>query len=1191
VPLRLAEVPLKGLNLIEASAGTGKTHTITGLYLRLLLERELPVNAILVVTYTKAATAELKARIRETLSALRCALSTGSAEDALIQALIERCADRGQAVRILYRALHGFDEAAIFTIHGFCQRVLTEYAFESASPLGRELSGDDSELLQEVGEDFWRREVASATRLWAEYLCCVAPVRGGPGPLLGLIETFVGKPYLSIQAPATGTDMATLEAAFECAHRAARTAWVSGTGQIRELVLESKGLNRSRYRRSSVEAWLAQLAAYLDTPVPTLNLFDKADKFCRSTLEASTKKGGAPPCHPFFEDWEGLMTARQALIEAYGQRFLALQEALLEYADTQLSASKKALQLWSYDDLLIELDRALQAEHGEALAQGIRGRYRAALIDEYQDTDPIQYRIFSTLYQDSGSPVFLVGDPKQAIYSFRGADVFAYLKGRQGAQRHYTLDTNWRSTPGLIRAVNTLFAAEFNPFQIREIGYLPVVPAPRTPAGLEVAGETQAPLGVWCLGGEAGQSKTVARARCAELTARGIAQLLDQGRRGVARLGGRSVCGADIVVLVRTHRQGAWVRQALRERGIASVLQSQENVFHSPEAEQVQRLLLAVVEPEDTRRVRAALATDLLGITGDALFELLSDELAWDARVAAFQEWHRLWRTRGFVHMFRALLEHEGVIARLLALPDGARRATNVLHIAELLQHTAATQRSGLDGLIGWLAARRRETRMRAEEYQQRLESDDELVRIVTIHRSKGLQYPIVFCPFLWDVPGPPRHPGPVLYHDPDAQWQACLRFGPDPDARAQAQAEDRAEQARLLYVALTRAVSRCCLIWGPVKGASESALGHILAAVCSEAGRSAHNTCPDPLETEPGERRGEVLGEQRLAFEWLSRRSGEAIRIEAAPEDPTPSPAHPATHPPALRARPFRGRVRRSWQLTSYTRLFGHRGLDRPDYDEEVQPGAGSPEPPRDDIFGFPRGSWPGQCLHAIFERLDFLRGTPAEVAPVVGAVLEEFGFEARWAAVITAMVCRVLETPLHGTLCLGRIARTSRLDELEFHYPLAWLDAQAVNAVLSEHVRRYPHSPCRELAPLDFKGLSGFLKGFIDLVFEYEGRFYVVDYKSNWLGDSSGDYAPGRLREVMGREGYVFQYLVYGVAVHRLLRQRLPDYDYETHFGGVCYLFLRGMDPATDTGVFRERPPLELIEALDRLFVGDGP
>ena len=1192
-------VPLSGFNLIEASAGTGKTHTLTALHVRLVVELGIAVNRILVVTYTNAATKELRDRIRSRLLQVRAAFLRGRApaDDELAVRLLDLQPDRDIAIRRLTNAVRGFDEAAIFTIHGFCQRALGDHAFASGLSFETELLADTGELLQEIVDDFWRRELYPAAPMVAQYFLDAGHT---PEKLRSQIERHLNKPYLRVITPGGVVDGPALAQTFATAFQQARELWLQDRAAIEKLLLTWPGLNRKSYGLKYIPGWLVAMDGYLSGEIPKLALFSSFDRFTAAKLHASVNKGKTAPEHPFFVVCETLHSTGHALAEYYRHQ---LPVQLLAYCNKELTLRKRRQQLQSYDDLLLNLHRALHdAQRGAALAETLHQRYAAALIDEFQDTDPVQYAIFRRIYAGANQPVFLVGDPKQAIYSFRGADIFAYLNARHDtpATHRYTLDVNWRSDPRLLTALNAVFGAvKDQPFLVDEIPFHPARPAEhKQHQPLTIQGRLEAPLHLWLLetDGSEAINKGIAGDWAAQATAVEIARLLNLGARNQARIGEQALSGGDIAVLVRSHWQGRLIRRQLLRLNVPSVQHADDSVFATAEARQLDWLLAAVLEPGHEGRVRTALASDLFGLSGEELHRLHEDERAWARWLEQLQDYRQLWREHGFIRFFRAWLIGEGIPQRLLAFRDGERRLTNLLHLAELL-HIASRSHPGMAGLLKWLGDRRRDPSSQDEEQQLRLESDENLVRIVTVHKSKGLEYPITFCPFVWD--GRLRtddQDDVLLYHDPENPGQTLLTIGAaeDDPAYDYARREEMAESLRLFYVALTRAQQRCTLVWGKIKTGETAPPAWLLHRPTI---KEADKDWLQATEERFGKLSGAAL---RQEVQTGLAPAGGAVVITALPQDAGERYQPPAVVEPELTVRTFARPPFEFWRVGSFTALTaaGHavEMAEWPDYDMSAVAPVVDAEPLVDsllhrDISSFPRGARAGTCLHAIFERLDFSRGERDPLEKLVRRTLTGHGLDAeQWTPIVADWVERTLATPLDEQgLQLAMVTPDRRINELEFYYPLAHLRVEALRQVLTQH--GYTAGPFREMIErLQFSPLRGYMKGFIDLVFESDGRFYLADYKSNWLGAELVAYRRENLAEAMARESYLLQYLIYTVALHRYLRLRVADYDYARHFGGVYYLFLRGMNPASgaEYGVFHDRPAPALIRALDELMAG---
>ncbi|HYN59534.1 MAG TPA: exodeoxyribonuclease V subunit beta, partial [Rubrivivax sp.] len=1160
--------PLSGTRLIEASAGTGKTWNLCGLYLRLLLERQLPVQDILVVTFTNAATAELRERIRsriaQTLAQLR-----GTGPDAsdsfvpdLLHSLRQRHAssDDDMALR-LDLALQTFDEASIFTIHGFCQRALAETPFSAGMPMALTLLRDDSDMRLDVVHDFWRRHVAGEA-LSPGLAGHLLDMKDSPVSLAALLERRLAKPLAqmlwpaALDQPTLPPDALALHAAFD----AARALWLGQRETIVGIVREARPrLNGNTYKLESlqqaIDAW-DELLAQRDAPSSLAGL-NKLDLLSAARLKPN--KGKAPPApHAFFACAEALLGLHAARDEALTlQRLQLLRELLLE-GPRQLRQAKREMRVTAFDDMLYNLHQRLGGEGGESLAQALRTRFAAALIDEFQDTDPLQFAIFHAVYAGSAAPLFLVGDPKQAIYSFRNADLHTYLRARGEAQAEYTLAQNQRSTPELLSALNALFGANARAFMLPGLDYRAVGYGAKPRKALLDRSQPRAALQLWRLPrGRDGEPlhKKAALQAALDACAAEIARLLGAARRGEITLGDRPLAAGDIAVLVRSHAHGSAMRRALAHVGVGSVELSQASVFDSADAAELERLLAAILEPTRAPLLRAALATELMGLDAAALQAMSADEAALLDCITRFAGYRETWLQRGVGLMLRRWMRAEGVSRRLLARPDGERRMTNLRHLAECL-HEAAEQHAAPEALLRWLQAQRSESRI-DDAVQLRLESDRDLVQVVTMHKSKGLEYPLVFCPTLWDGhAGGSRAAGVREYHDEDGD--ALLDFRSlDKEQAApiaeQMALESAAEGMRLIYVALTRAVHRCYLVVGPYRRKHGKHLS------VSESCRARLNWLVAGAGLSPQAWLKNSLGASDIDAAWAALAQQQAPHVVQGALPMGPGLPLPPLRPPAeaLAALPAPAHIAPGWWIGSYSSLaHGARhddaALDHdlrvdtppdaaqatvppaPQAAENAAAGPGAPAGAAwidaDDILHFPRGAVAGECLHAVFERIDFTDPTGWPAA--VGAALQRFAqalpsqdTPPRWADMLARMLHDVLNTPLPGGFRLADVPAARKQVEMEFHLPAEQLDDLALTHLLRRQGYDGPH--------FGFGMLRGYLRGFIDLVFEHGGRYFVLDWKSNHLGDTPADYGRAALARAMGEQGYHLQALLYALAL----------------------------------------------------------
>lgn len=1188
-PFHLVETPVEpGITLIEASAGTGKTFTIAGIFVRLIIENRATVREILVVTFTEAATAELRGRIRQMLSDALTAFTTGTSDDTFLTALLAKHAGSATAVRRrLDAALRGFDEAPIYTIHGFCQRTLKDRAFESGALFDTELIRDQSELLREIAEDYWRNHFYSVE---PAVLGFALEGNLGPDQLFRLLEAAVRHPELHFISTAVGLPLDKAQAALLNTFDAARRIWQAEENTIRSHFGDGQTWCNKPYHSTAAMAVHFANFEVCFNGASAGDAFTSFQVFSASQLVAKVRrrKGNQAPQHAFFDLCERLLSAQR-------DYRLALLHDFVSQARIELPKRKQQRKLQSYDDLLTRLRDALRDE-GQLAAQ-LRARYNAALIDEFQDTDPVQSEIFHRIFGASSSMLFYIGDPKQAIYGFRGADIFTYLAAREQAARRYTLAHNWRSETGLVRAVNTLFQRPHQAFVFPGIEFQPVEArgkSDETP--LLIDDQPPASLQFWFWPRE-DNSKPIYASRMEAQLPDVVASEIARSLAGNARIGDQPVRPQDIAVLVMTHRQAGLVGEALQRLNIPSVLHTEASVFDSQEARELRRVLAALAEPGRDRLLRTALASDLGGMTGPALDQLSTDEVTYQNTLERFSAYHQQWFERGFIVMFRDWLQGEDVRQRLLAYADGERRLTNLLHLGELLHRAELERHLAPTGLVRWLADQIHADERQDEEHQLRLERDDSAVRIITIHKSKGLEFPIVFCPFAWRRSDVGSHTArntyeeEVCFHqsEPPKRFVRDLGSADFEANKARATEENLAENVRLLYVALTRARHRCSIVWGSFKQADTSALAWLLHQPSNATNPSAAQLAEHFRGLTDDELRADLDQLVRSSNDASGRPAIELIDLPpASAERFTPAPA-PLNQ---LRARSFTANIRRDWRITSFSGLATGRNPEQPDHDALRTNTPPAPAEPAHDIFAFPIGTKAGTCLHEIFEELDFTGADRSARLELVARKLRVHGYSATdWSEVVTGAVERALHVPLEAgraDFTLSRVPPASRLNEVEFYFPVTGLATEMLRETFAREAaaEEFPEDwPQR----LDFKPATGYVKGYIDLAFQFDGRFYLVDWKSNRLGHRVEDYHSEAMRRVMNDEFYTLQYLLYTVALHRHLQLRLPNYDYDRHFGGVRYLFLRGIDPARPQfGIVPARPSRSLIERLNQQFGG---
>ena len=1124
---------LDGTVLIEASAGTGKTYTLVRLMARHILWHGHGIEQVLAVTFTNAAAAELKQRLRAFLLQIDAELKRFHAagefsSDDDIAHLFNAApddTDMGLMLRRLNTALANIDRAAVFTIHGFCQRLLQRFALRTGQPIpAPALLEDETALRLRVCEEFWRRESAdmAAARL-------LDAVFGDPETMAASLPHLLSHARLApLPSDADAPD-------FEQALSALRERHAADAGASEALLLaafEDDSLNKSSLRNpDSIRAAFAEVAAYLIDPDAYAPPEFGKIAFSRIKVKKDQTKPDTPLLRAL-DDWN----AFAAVCASHSRQMrINLHHRLAGFARMRLQALKQQAGAIGFDDIIDAVHTALEADDDGSLADEIRAAWPVALVDEFQDTDSRQWRVFERVYRrGTPAPLTLIGDPKQAIYGFRGGDIHTYLAVKALAERHAGLEENFRSNQALLDDVQRVFTGRRpHPFLEDGVAFTPVR-AGRPGAELRLRGQTVPALRLLRLpAAEDGKQLNVgvARLAAAERCADTIAGLLHAGRNGEAEVvegdAPRALAEADIAVLVHTNREAMLMQSRLRERGVDSVCVRRDSVFESHAARDILGLLHHLLQPGSHRAERTAAGGLLLSSARAVGYTPDLPELA--ARLLKQGPW--------------------AAIAPILdaATPVLARDADGERHLgqyAQVLEAVQAQYRPTPEPAhyLDWLGRQiaLAGTADADGNTPPRLESSQPRVRIMTLHQSKGLEFGAVFLPFSAIA----RKPGKrfARYVEAGARCLAIDLEDCDDAVKDAVEREQRSESLRLLYVGMTRAKFALHCVLGDIKGFADSALGYLLL-------------------DDPASGLDETL-------------AGYAV-VEDLPPVPVLPPAARAPATPAL---PASKRVPEFWQMHSFSGLHREREADFVHAADDERPVYGDADP------GPYQGAAFGNALHAVLETAqaaDWRDPGEAALAQCRDA-LSAFGFDADaargGAAVLMQLAQATLQARLPEGVALIDLPGRDKRHEMEFHLSLRHADGEDVLDLLHrfgyclERTRLGPQS-----------GLNGLLTGKIDLLYRHDGRLFVLDYKSNRLPD----YGMDGLQQAIRAQEYDLQYLLYTVAVHRWLRRRLPDYRYERHFGGVRYLFSRGIDPAhPDKGIFRDHPEAGLIMALDACF-----
>ena len=1198
--LRATGLPT-GVSVIEASAGTGKTWTISHLVPRLLIDGVVgSIGEVLLVTFTEDAARELGERVRRQLAAVVRHAGAGTRpgeSEPGVRVLLDRLGalpspERSEAQARLRLALDECDQLSVSTIHSFCMQVLASEGFLCGMPTGFEVLPDPGELRSDAVEDTWRADLA------ADPLLAAAAAHGkwSVEKDLEAWQLLTRRPSTRmVPEPASLEDArdrlaGALEAVREARGDLRRLQAIAGRDGVS---LNNSATNPGADSVASLDAWHAELET-LDPDNPPATVFGVAGRLARADSwfsrrgpagKAAAEEAGALP----------IAAAASAVERRVGAAGWAWLAHLREAAGQRYENSLRRRNAVTYDGLIRHLHRALCAgPNRTALAGRLSEKWKVGLIDESQDTDQQQLEIFRAIFdrRTGSGRLILVGDPKQAIYGFRGGDLDAYLSARPAdGARISSLATTYRSAPGLVTALNTLFGSP-GAFGNPELAY-PEAASARRDEDLPVPDDGHGRLVAWVVPDGDARADEWTRAeprreRAAACVATAIVDLL--GRR--PGTGAGDVAPSQVAVLTRTNREARMIHEALRERRVPAVTRDDGDVMRSTMASDLAFILKAVLAPTHPGWRQAAMATRLFGYDAAMLAALTGAEA--EGWLASFSEWNDLWQRRGIAALMTRMEARSGAALRLARAPSGERHLTDLRHLVELLQAREAEGLRSPDKLLQWFEGERASGGSSADERLLRLEADDDAVQVVSMHRAKGLEFDFVFCPYLWSV-RPDVGAGGRLLVRSDGGW--VLADGAQRDNRAEHRALTAGrlmEDLRLAYVALTRARRRATFLAGPLGYTKRfslppTSLDWLLRADDRADGLEDWYEATAVRKRDPGGcGHGDTLG-------LLQEACPEAMTVSAPPSPTAAAWTGREDRDAAMRARPAPALAPDAWQVTSFSQLAHGRTEERERRDIAVEPGdpgAAGPVTPAMDadvpLAAFARGAQAGNCLHELLEQWNFREDTAA----LVDRGLKRHRLHSAEAADAVRRTLDALKTTRLAGLGAGLDAAASEreLSEWEFLLPLRreGIGGQALSDIFARHARtgderRY----ARDLAGLPGRAVSGMLTGYIDRLVRAGGRWGVVDWKSNYLGPRYADYGRRAMWRCASGQHYVLQIHLYLVALRRYLR--LHGSGGPAAVSGSL-LFLRGVLPGTSRGVLEITPPEPLLDELDGLFSSPG-
>ena len=1238
---------LDGSNLIEASAGTGKTFNIARIYLRLLLEKDCKTGEILVVTFTIAATSELRERIYLLLEkSLEIYSQYGSdlpdpetlekehRLDLQHAGILINNKNNLNNMQNLSEALRNFEDSSIYTIHGFCSKLLSDQAFETNTPFEFEITKDISSLVESAIKDQWRNLVYSLdeniikysiqNELFYDFYVSAAKafIKSGADNVFRISE------YMSLNDAIFSEYHSRLLQIKDC--------WKNNRDVIITL-LRNSALSKTSYGDGTLLKLFSQMDTFSASEGDDLGAVEKFNLFSINKINACVTKNGSNPEHVFFTMCGEILRLPAVMTLAVLDRYLST----FPYIKNKIDTLKETKAVLTYDDLIKRVSRAAADERtGPMLQKIVSDQYSAALIDEFQDTDRDQWQIFSSLFLKTSKILFIIGDPKQSIYRFRGADINSYTESKKTILNRYTLTKNFRSTPEVLGAIDTIYSRASahsygdctGPFLSPDIQYIKVNAGKSFLEKFQAENESSAPFQFLFH-----DNTNPSVPDPLEITAEHISTLLNdsvQGRAGYAGKENRALISSEIAVLVNTNVQAFFMQKQLRKRNINSILSIDSSVFETEESDIFIKLLRVLEVPEKIQNLTAALSTELFGWKADDIQMLLERDDIKVSLIYAFKELAAKRSTQGFMYAFQHVINsnhftselHKKIknlknedfrtpAQKLLSVTGGERKIMNYTHLAELIQ---MQQNKTIADDINWFQKEKNsgENTVSSDDKIIRLESDRDAVQIITIHRSKGLEFPVVYLPTIWNYSVNKKSKEFILLEENDGITKyfptgAVKIISDNKDLFFDSinevvdklnfkmkltELEEMQEAMRLIYVALTRTVFRAYVIWGLPANKKHNAANLLFMGNLEDD--EENNSASENVKTRKKEKKKtsekKINKDQIMAF-FSSEFNESDITVSDVVECKTTLFSSKSHDQIPVCPESKNMSVEKDYYLSSYTSLMRNGESRAEDYDGNVTAFHPSPfETGKDenyirteftadesitDIFHFEKGAHAGIFLHKLLETVSF-QADESEILINTIELLRQYGFDSdRWGRIVASNIYSVLNTVLteKNAFKLSDIKAGDKIPEMPFIFPVTSVKNIQIPVLEDKKDYRFLSETFNSF---NFSMDSGFLQGVADLIFRYGSQYYLLDWKSNHLGFASEVYTPERLTEAMIRDKYIIQYYLYITAVNQYLSSTLPGYSYEKNFGGVFYLFIRGMEINKDTGIFYDKPSLQSIQ-----------
>jgi exodeoxyribonuclease V beta subunit len=1243
---------LQGKNLIEASAGTGKTYCIENIVIRYLLEkRELNIKDILVVTFTNAATKELKSKINKRIQDAFIYLNAlEKREDDDFHKYLNKFKDSGkektEILENLKLSLTDFDEVNIFTIHSFCERLITENAFDSNKAFAREVSFSEDIFTITAVSDFWRNEIST---LPAEVLERLKKL--GEQHELNLdFDAFVKIASIAVNTMSYNVipyiDSSYYEQIKECIDviKDKKSNLKSIYIKIKEkyfgVSIETDPLYVNELLTSLEDYFydedklmcdsntLATLLIMMKEEASKNNftgnddgpfvLQEVSEKIIEDKTDTCSVSDTEDASKTFLEqnilwrllnDIEALNKETEELLNKLNINCLIyLRRYLLSYISDRIEYLKDKEKKITFNNQLLDLYCALKNDKQEVLLNKIKSKYKIALVDEFQDTDVVQYEIIKKIFNDK--TIYLIGDPKQSIYKFRGADIYTYLKAKSEVDRIFTLNNNFRSANELIKGFNSIFGKNGRNdkvFVLNNIVYIDAI------SGFEKFETKNLSRNIVIKYFDNSKIQSSAEAKqlvCDDIVAE-ISHILNNQHfiksRDDKEFG--RIEAKDIAVIVPANEHITMLRSALNKYKIPVVAASSENVFSSEEALELKKILLALGQPANLYAVRVALTTSFFNKNAQDIYKTIDNEEDMTELIDELTKYQAMWQDQGFYSMMRTFINEKGIKELISNMPGGERKMNNLLHLIELIHKASKIGIVGISETIKWLDEKIKNPDNNNEEFLLRLESDECAVNITTIHKSKGLEYPIVFFPFFWSSVKGQQGDDVVIFHEKtdDGDVKTNIDVSKSETNKKAYYVEELAEDVRLFYVGVTRAACKCYIYYYYNASKGHNNRPSAMHYIFNFYGELKNNvdSIGDYFKKQNKDYNDKITDLKSLEddsagcvkTELICRLKPEELKPEELKTDDDALPRGQLQ----LKCDEFNGTIKESYAINSYTSMVSHthyssykildlsesqkneeiKGIDE-FHEDTYEPGKSESA-----IFDFERSTKAGIFFHSLMQDLDFTSDN-TEVEKLIKSKLYKFRMSKNKVSytkdteTLKNLVTDILNINLFSfsngarkdCLRLKDITNTQKLTELEFYLYLE--DLKRFKDFFRQYLSdNHLNDFLKYFKDLNFSylKLKNFLHGFIDLIFSYKGKYYIIDWKFNYLGGSYEYYESSRLKSAVAAAHYYLQYHLYLLALYKYLKYR-DDRITVDDIGGVFYIFARGVKNGNNTGIFFHRP-----------------